>query len=103
MVSIAQVAAQEQGVLGQGNVSCRTWSADRSSNSGEAIARVGWVLGYITAFNEYGAKARGGASLQMSTEQITASIDDHCKQNPGDDVYRASATFVENFRKRSGL
>ena len=99
--STAQIAAQEQAVLGQGNVSCCTWLEDRSSDSGQ-MARVAWVLGYITAFNQYGFKPEGDVSGGKSTEQITVWIDNHCKQNPADTVYRASAALVDEIRRRIG-
>jgi hypothetical protein len=102
LISTIQIAAQEQAVLGQGNVSCRTWTEDRNGHSGEAMARVAWVLGYITAFNQYGSKPEGDVSAGRSTEQITASIDDHCRQNPADNVYRASVALVSEFRRKSG-
>jgi hypothetical protein len=99
--STVQIAAQEQAVLGQGNVSCGTWLEDRSSDGGQ-MARIAWVLGYITAFNQYGSKPEGDVSGGLSTEQITVWIDNHCKQNPADNVYRASAALVDELRRRIG-
>jgi HdeA/HdeB family len=98
--SAAQIAAQEQAVLGQGNVSCQTWTGDRNSESGEAKARVAWVLGYITAFNQYGSKLEGRLYSGRSTEQITASIDNYCSQHPTDNVYGASIALIEEFRRK---
>jgi hypothetical protein len=102
LVSVAQIAAEERAVLGQGNVSCQAWSADRNRERGESLARVAWVLGYITAFNQYGSKSQADVSSGRTTEQITAAIDDHCSQHPADNVYRASAALVEEFRQKSG-
>jgi hypothetical protein len=99
--STVQIAAQEQAVLGQGNVSCGAWLEDRSSDGGQ-MARIAWVLGYITAFNQYGSKPEGDVSGGLSTEQITVWIDTHCKQNPASNVYRASAALVDELRRRIG-
>jgi hypothetical protein len=98
MFSTVQGASQEQAVLGQGNVSCATWVED--GNSHQAMARVAWVLGYMTAFNQYGSKPEGDVSVGKTTEQIAAAIGDHCKQNPADNVYRASAALVDEFRRK---
>jgi hypothetical protein len=62
------------------------------------MARVAWVLGYITAFNQYGSKPEGDVSVGKSTEQITAAIDDHCKQNP----YIGHHALVDEFRRKIG-
>ena len=99
--STVQIAAQEQAVLGQGNVSCGTWLEDRS-DGGQVMARIAWVLGYITAFNQYGSKPEGDVSGGKSTEQMTVWIENHCKQNPADNVYRASAALVDELRRRIG-
>ena len=64
------------------------------------MARVAWVLGYMTAFNQYGSKPEGDVSVGKTTEQIAAAIDDHCKQNAADNVYRASAALVDEFRRK---
>jgi len=47
----ARIAAEGQGVLGQGNVSCSSWLENHTSND----ARAAWILGFITAFNQYGS------------------------------------------------
>jgi hypothetical protein len=100
--STAEISAQEQAVLGQGNVACGTWLEDRSTNSGQTEARIAWILGYITAYNQYGIKPEGDVSGGRSTEQLTAWIDNHCKQNPADNVYRASAALVDELRRGIG-
>lgn len=97
-----QSAAQERAVLGQGNVSCQSWSAGRKIDKGESDARVAWILGYITAFNQYGSKPQGDASEGRSTEQITTAIDDYCIQHPTDNVHRASTALIEELRRTSG-
>jgi hypothetical protein len=97
-----QTVAQQRAVLGQGNVSCQTWSADRKLGKSDSATRVAWILGYITAFNEYGSKPQGDVSAGSSTEKITTAIDDYCNQNPTDNVHRASAALIEEFRKASG-
>jgi len=94
-----RMAAQEQAVLGQGNVSCGTWLEPqrwRRSISG----RVAWILGYITAFNQYGSKPEGDVTGGKETEQIMAWIDNHCRRHPTDNLHRASAALVDELRQK---
>jgi hypothetical protein len=46
----------EEAVLGQGNISCGSWIENRRDDNPLAATRTAWVLGFITAFNQYGAK-----------------------------------------------
>jgi hypothetical protein len=97
-----QMAAQEQAVLGQGNVSCGSWLENRTGDDVQVAARTAWVLGYVTAFNHYGSKPEGDVSGGKSTEEMMAWIDNYCRQHPADNVYRASAALVDQFRERTG-
>ena len=96
------MAAQEQAVLGQGNVSCGTWLENRSGDGVQIAARIAWVLGYITAFNQYGSKPEGDVTGGKGTEQIMAWIDNHCRRHPTDNLHKASATLVDELRQKIG-
>jgi hypothetical protein len=91
------VAAQEQAVLGQGNVSCNDWLVGRQGNDAQASSRIAWILGYVTGFNQYGSNPPGDVSGGMDTEKIMVWIDDHCGEYPDDNLYKASAAFVNEF------
>ena len=54
-----QVIAEERPVLGQGNISCSLWLEGRQTDSPSAASRTGWVLGFMSAFNQYGLRRRG--------------------------------------------
>ena len=97
-----QIAAQEQAVLGQGNVSCGSWLNDRKGDDANASSRIAWVLGYVTAFNQYESKPAGDVSGGKSTEEIMARIDNYCGQHPSDNLFRASAALVDEFRQKLG-
>jgi len=99
---IGQVAAQEFAVLGQGNVSCESWLNERKGGDARASNRIAWVLGYVTAFNQYGSKPIGDVSGGKSTEEIMAWIDSYCGQRPSDNLYKASAALVDEFRQKLG-
>jgi hypothetical protein len=98
----APLLAQEQAVLGQGNVSCGSWTESRRGDDPQVAARTAWVLGYITAFNQYGSKPAGGVSGGIDTQEITAFVDSYCLQHQTNDLSSASAALVAEFRQRTG-
>ena len=53
----SQVTAAEA-VLGQGNISCVSWTESRGDDNPLAATRTAWVLGFVTAFNQYGSSPR---------------------------------------------
>jgi hypothetical protein len=93
-----QTTARGQAVLGQGNVSCQTWTSE--PQNAEAAARIAWVLGYLTGYSQYGAKPQADISSGSSTQQIEAEIHAHCARYPGDNLYSASAALIEEFRRK---
>jgi hypothetical protein len=102
LVLTTDIAAQEQAVLGQGNVSCGSWLNDRKGDDTDASSRIAWVLGYVTAFNQYESKPAGDVSGAKGTEEIMAWIDNYCGRHPSDNLYRASAALVDEFRHKLG-
>jgi hypothetical protein len=96
------MAAQELAVLGHGNISCGSWLDSRKSGDAQVSARVAWILGYITAFNQYGSKPQGDVSGGKGTEEMAAWIDVYCGQHPADNVYKASAALVNEFKEQTG-
>jgi hypothetical protein len=82
LVLTTDIAAQEQAVLGQGNVSCGSWLNDRKGDDTDASSRIAWVLGYVTAFNQYESKPAGDVSGAKGTEEIMAWIDNYCGHTP---------------------
>jgi len=98
----AQTAAQEQAVLGQGNVSCGAWLENRKGDDAQVSARTAWILGYITAFNQYGSKPQGDVSGGKDTEEMAAWIDGYCRHHPADNLYRASTALIDDFKQQTG-
>src|SRR5579864_4592496 len=95
-----EMAAQEQAVLGQGNISCGSWLENRKGGDAQGTTRIAWILGYVTAFNQYGSKPEGDVSGGTGTEQIMAWIDNYCGQRRSDNLYRASAALVQQLRQK---
>jgi hypothetical protein len=96
--SSSQVAAAEA-VLGQGNISCHSWMESRGDDNPLAATRTAWVLGFVTAFNQYVSKSEGDVSGGKDTEALMSKIDDYCKQHPLDNLYNASAALVHELRQ----
>jgi hypothetical protein len=92
-----QVIAAEA-VLGQGNISCSSWVESRGDNNPLAETRTAWVLGFITAFNQYVSKPQGDVTAGKTTEVLMARIDEYCKRHPLDNLYNASAALVDDLR-----
>jgi len=92
---------QGEGILGHGNVSCASWLEGRKRGDVEVAARTAWVLGYITAFNQYAYK-RGDVTVAKETEDIAARIDGYCIQHPAANVYRSAAALVNELKEEAG-
>jgi hypothetical protein len=93
-----QVAAQDLPVLGQGNLSCGSWAERRLGDGIDSATMTAWVLGYVTAFNQYGADPKVDVSGGQNTEEINKWIDDYCKQNGSASLLNASAALLLKFR-----
>ena len=96
---MVQVAAQELPVLGQGNLSCNSWAERRAGDAVDAATMIAWALGYMTAYNHYGAEPKGDVSGGQHTEELAKWIDDYCHRNPTDNFYGATAALIRKFRK----
>jgi hypothetical protein len=94
-----QVAAQELPVLGQGNLSCNSWTERRAGDAVDAATMIAWALGYITAYNHYGAEPKGDVSGGQQTEELAKWIDDYCHKNPTDDFYGATTALIRKFQR----
>ena len=94
-----QATAQDLPVLGQGNLSCKSWAERRAGDAIDAATMTAWALGYITAYNQYGAGPKGDVSGGQHTEELTKWIDDYCHRNPTDSFYSASAALIRKFRQ----
>ena len=98
-----QVAAQDPQddlpVLGQGNLSCTSWAERRTGDAVDAATMTAWALGYLTAYNQYGADSKKDVSGGQHTEELTKWIDDYCRKNPTDSFYSASAALIHKFQE----
>jgi hypothetical protein len=96
-----QVAAQDLPVLGQGNLPCNSWTERRAGDAVDAATMIAWALGYMTAYNEYGAKPKGDVSGGQHTEELAKWIDEYCRKNPSDSFYAATGALIRKLRNVS--
>ena len=89
----------EEAILGQGNISCTSWIESRRDDNPLAATRTAWVLGFVTAFNQYRSKPERDVSGGKDTEVLMLRIDDHCRLYPLDNLYKASTALVDELRQ----
>jgi len=97
-----QAIAAERPVLGQGNISCSLWLEGRQTDSPNSASRTGWILGFMSAFNQYGLQSQGAdVSEGKNTDELMGWVDNYCRQHQGDDLHTASEAFIDDFRQRT--
>ena len=75
-----QGAAQDLPVLGQGNLSCNSWAERRAGDAIDAATMTAWVLGYMTAYNQYCADPKVDVSGGQHTEEFSKWVDEYCEK-----------------------
>jgi hypothetical protein len=66
------------------------------------IFKTAWILGFISAFNQYGLQSQGAdVSEGKNTDELMGWIDIYCRQHQGDDLHTASEAFIDDFRQRN--
>ena len=97
---LAPAGAQEAlPVLGQGNVPCSSWLERRGANTNDEDTMTAWILGYMTAFNQYAADPREDVSGGQDTAVLTGRIDEYCRENSTANLYQAAAALVAELRQ----
>ena len=91
------VRANEPSMIGQGLLSCATWTQKRDSSTTETerVERAGeeaWVAGFLSGAGEY---TQGMNSLEHSDiNRVLDYIDNYCKAHPDEQMVRAAMAFV---------
>lgn len=87
-------------VLGPGAITCEDWASQRQGpDRSAALSNQDWVLGYITAYNEYLA-SNGDVAAGADNESIAAWIDTYCAAHPADVLADAARALIEDLRAR---
>jgi hypothetical protein len=90
--------AKSQPVLGQGNVTCRAWTAVRRADPAAAETRTAWVLGFLTAYSQFHGDAKADISEGKSTEKLADWIDGFCARHPRETLQQAATALVGDLR-----
>jgi hypothetical protein len=80
-------------------MSCGAWLDDRRTDRDAALAAQDWVLGYLTAYNEYVAPD-GAISRGTDQDGMMAWLDGYCQSHPLDLVGQAATALVRELRAR---
>jgi len=80
-------------VLGTGGSSCGTWASDHSPLTVTGQAEDSWILGYVTAFNVWGA-GTSNASGDTDNAGITSWVTNYCQAHPLDTVFVAARSLL---------
>jgi hypothetical protein len=88
-------------VLGQGNVTCRAWTAVRRADPADAESRTAWVLGFLTAYSQFREDVKTDVSEGKSTEQLADWIDGYCARHPRETLQQAATALVGDLRDKA--
>lgn len=91
-------------VLGAGFSSCESWTTDRDADGPNSRFKEQWVLGYVTAMNNWVLPADRGAARNLAEENgadgLLDWMDDYCDDNPLANVGNAVALMASEFHDR---
>ena len=89
-------------IMGISGKSCGDWTTERKKGeSWEVVARMSWVLGYVTAVNRFGPWSSNVAA-GTDANGLLAWIDNYCTQHPLEDIETAGGLLVAELGQRAG-
>jgi hypothetical protein len=94
-------SVKTQPVLGQGNVMCRAWTDVRRADPAAAEARTAWVLGFLTAYSQFGDDAKVDVSEGKSTDMLVTWVDEYCARHPHETLQQAATSMVSDLRAKA--
>ena len=92
--------AQQVLILGSGNKSCGTWMEARQENGYGTLIYQAWITGYVTAYNNYAVNQDGNVTAGTDVDGLMNWIDNHCRSNPLDSLFKASGALVRELESR---
>ena len=92
---LAFTSAYSAPIKGAGASSCGLWVEDRKV--GAHFVQLNWVLGFISAYNEYVYKGRApnGVFGNVDPSAIGVWLDNYCQANPLSTPYAGARRLVE--------
>jgi hypothetical protein len=106
-LAAAPAPAGSYKVLGPGTTLCSQYTAYHASSSRArralADSDVFWMLGYVTAYNQY-VDPDGDVLPGAGPSEIETRLSQHCRAHPDDDIATAARAFIEALlaRKHAG-
>jgi len=85
-------------VYGPGTTKCHLWLSDQAVGGGPAYMEKIWVLGFLTAYNNYMVKDRPGISTE-DTPVFFDWISDYCAAHTDDTLAVAAAKLIEHLKR----
>jgi hypothetical protein len=84
-------------IYGPGTTKCHLWLSDQEVGGGPAYMEKIWVLGFLTAYNNYMVKDRPGLSTD-DTPKFFDWISDYCAAHVDETLAVATAKLVEHLK-----
>jgi hypothetical protein len=75
--------------------SCGAWLEARSLRNAQSTAMKVWILGYVTAYDQYVSKD-GDLFRQSDDEALAAWVDSYCRAHPLDRLVRAASFLIKS-------
>ena len=99
LAPVAASADERMGitVYGPGTTECHLWTADQEADGGPAYMEKIWVLGFLTAYNNYMVKDRPGLSTD-DTPTFFTWIGGYCADHPDETLAVATAKLIEHLK-----
>ena len=100
-ISAAAGAADEEGrytTFGAGNKTCESWRVEREKGEPRAWQLQQWLLGYVSAYNNWVHKGRNVAD-GTNAKGMFAWIDKYCADRPRDLLATVVEELILNLKK----
>jgi hypothetical protein len=91
MAGAAEARAQKSSLMGQGSLTCGTWTAWR--RDGLALGPQQWVLGFLSGIGVMGESDLNPLN-DVDADSVFGWIDSYCQAHPSEKVMRAAAAFI---------
>lgn len=79
--------------------SCGYWSEQRRQTTGRSQMWEGWILGFISGLNVFGAN-NGNVAPGLQADGLLGWIDQYCSAHPLDRVTLAGFKLVDELKRR---
>jgi hypothetical protein len=102
MLAISSVPASSVRVFGYGLDSCGMWTDARRTQNANNLVYASWVIGYLSGVNQgVVTLVKKDILVDQDVHALLAWIDNHCRANPLDKIYRALEVLVGELLKRA--